>query len=132
VLHGTLQSVAGGIGTVIGEGGRHFALTLPPGAALTGQEVAFTVRRDHVRLTRAADAGASAINAVTGLVRAIEYQGTFVKATLLADPPLSGLGNGNEFVVYIEEGQYFRVPIGIGERAVGAWDISDTLILKQE
>jgi putative spermidine/putrescine transport system ATP-binding protein len=132
VLHGTLQSIAGGIGTVLGEGGRRFALPMPSGSALTGQEVAFTVRRDHVRLTRVADSEAPAINAVCGLVRAIEYQGTFVKATLLPDPPVSDLGGGNEFVVYIEEGQYFRAPIGIGELAVGAWDIGDTHILKRD
>ena len=132
VLVGTLQSVAGGIGTVVGEGGRRFALAVASGSALTGQEVAFTVRRDHVRLRRAADAEAVGINAVSGVVRAIEYQGTFVKATLLPDPPVSALGQGNEFVVYVEEGEYFRAPIGIGELAVGAWDLADTHMLKRD
>ena len=46
----------------------------------------------------------AAVNQVTGVIRAIEYQGTYVKSP---SPPGS---NGPEFVVYIDEGSLFRRP----------------------
>jgi putative spermidine/putrescine transport system ATP-binding protein len=66
------------------------------------------------------------VNAVTGVVRAIEYQGIFVKATLLPD------GGGGEFVVYVDEGAYFRAPVGIGARATGWWDIDEAHPLRAD
>ena len=61
-------------------------------AAPAGHEVTFAVRRDRVHLVRSDSAGVPGVNAVSGMVRAIEYQGTYVKATLLPDGPGAGPG----------------------------------------
>lgn len=59
------------------------------------------------------------MNTVTGRVRAVEYQGTFLKVTLLADPPLAADG-GDDFVAYVNEASYFRAPILAGTAAMHA------------
>ena len=123
VLSGTVQGVAAGVATLLGTGGS-FAVRLDGRAPPLGHTVEFAVRRDRVRLAAADEAGLPGVNAVSGTVRAVEYQGTFVKATLAPD----GIG-GAEFVVYVNEGDYFRAPLGIGARATGRWDIDEAHLL---
>jgi hypothetical protein len=67
-----------------------------------------------------------AVNQVTGVVRAIEYQGTYVKATLGARAA------GPDFVVYVDEDVYFDDPIGIGVKATGWWDIGQAHLLSND
>jgi putative spermidine/putrescine transport system ATP-binding protein len=122
VLSGAVLGVAGGIATLTGG----YAVRLTGRAPPIGQEVAFAVRRDRVRLVGVGQPDTPAVNAVTGVVRAIEYQGIFVKATLLPD------GGGGEFVVYVDEGAYFRAPVGIGARATGWWDIDEAHPLRAD
>jgi len=127
VLTGTLQSVAGGVGTLLGAGGVGFAVRMAGRTPALGQAVEFAVRRDRLRLVRADVADVPAVNAITGVVRAVEYQGTYVKATLA--PNILG---GPDFVVYVDEGDYFRAPIGIGTRATGWWDIDEAHLLRND
>ena len=68
--------------------------------------------------------GSAAPNCVTGPIRAIEYQGTFVKVTLAADP-----AGGSEFVVYLEEGGYFRTPFMVGETVACSWSAEDAQVV---
>jgi putative spermidine/putrescine transport system ATP-binding protein len=90
------------------------------------------VRRDLVRLARADAAGLPAIDAVSGIIRAVEYQGTYLKVTLIVDPP--GLpGEANEaFVVYVDESAYFQALVLAGQRATGWWEIDEALLLAAE
>jgi putative spermidine/putrescine transport system ATP-binding protein len=122
VLSGSLQSVAGGIATLTGG----YAVRLIGRAPPIGKNVEFAVRRDRVHLVQAGQPGTPGVNAVTGVVRAVEYQGIFVKATLIPD-----LG-GAEFVIYIDEGEYFQAPVGIGARATGWWNIEEAHLLQAD
>ena len=132
MISGTVQTVAGGIATLRGPDGAGYAVRMPGRAALVGQTVAFAVRRDRVHLTHAGVAGVPGVNTVTGLVRAIEYQGTYVKATLLPDSPGGAQSGGPEFVVYVDEDAYFRDPIGLGTRATGRWDMDEAHLLRAD
>jgi putative spermidine/putrescine transport system ATP-binding protein len=89
--------------------------------ALVGQTIHFAVRRDHVRLEATPSGEAAPINSVTGTIQAIEYQGIFVKVTLETNSSTSG----GQFVVYVEEGNYFRSPITVGQKATARWNIGD-------
>ncbi len=121
VLFGRLEAVEDGIATLRDEGGRGFRLRLGGSVRPVGQRLAFAVRRDHVRLARDS-AAPPAFNAITGLVRAVEYQGTFVKVTIRPD----GSGDKDDlFVAYVEEGDYFAAPIGIADRACAWWDLDE-------
>jgi putative spermidine/putrescine transport system ATP-binding protein len=120
VLSGTVDSVTAGVATLRSAGGQGFAIRTGNQPALPGQAISFAVRRD--RLTRAT---AGAVNTVTGMVRAVEYQGTYVKATLT--PPEVA-----EFVVYVDEGEYFRSPLAIGANATFGWDMDEAHLLTSE
>jgi putative spermidine/putrescine transport system ATP-binding protein len=121
VLTGRLETIAGGLGTLVGEHGERFAMQMDGLRALVGQTLYFAVRRDHVRLEPRAAGEAAPVNSVTGRVRAIEYQGTFVKVTLES----SSSTTGSQFVVYVEEGNYFRSPIVVGEQVTARWNVGD-------
>jgi len=129
VLGGTVQSVAGGLVTLVGAGGRQFALRVSGGSPLVGQAMPFAVRRDLVDLAPAEASAAPSVNAVGGRVRSVEYQGTFLKVTLLAEPPVGPDGGGDDFVAYVNEGAYFRTPILPGQNVVASWQIDDALLL---
>jgi putative spermidine/putrescine transport system ATP-binding protein len=126
VMSGAVRSVAGGIATLAGPDGGAYAVRMPGRAAPVGNELSFAVRRDRVRLVRAGAPGVPAVNQVTGVVRAIEYQGTYVKATLGARAV------GPDFVVYVDEDVYFDDPIGIGIKATGWWDIGQAHLLSND
>ena len=122
VLAGKLENVADGVATLSNEGGQVYRLRVGGAVRPAGQRLLFAVRRDHVRLGRAADGGAPAFNAITGIVRAVEYQGTFVKITLRAD---ASSDKDDPFVAYVEEGDYFAAPIGVAERATAWWEMDE-------
>jgi putative spermidine/putrescine transport system ATP-binding protein len=121
VLAGRLETIAGDLGTLVGEHGERFAMQMDGLRALVGQTLYFAVRRDHVRLEPRTAGEAAPMNSVTGRVRAIEYQGTFVKVTLESTSSTTG----GLFVAYVEEGNYFRSPIAVGERVTARWNVGD-------
>jgi putative spermidine/putrescine transport system ATP-binding protein len=120
VLSGTVETVMAGIATVTGPKGDSYAVRLGARRALVGQSIDFAVRRDHLSLV-----AEGTVNSVTGRIRAVEYQGTFVKATLVRD-------GAPEFVVYIDEGAYFRAPVAIGSQASFGWAMDEAHILASE
>jgi putative spermidine/putrescine transport system ATP-binding protein len=120
VLTGTVESVAGGIATLNGQDGEAYLVRLNARPALVGQTISFAIRRDRVAI-----AGSGAVNRVSGTVRAVEYQGTFVKATLSRP-------NGADFVAFIDEGDYFRAPMAIGATAGFGWDLDEAHLLTAE
>jgi putative spermidine/putrescine transport system ATP-binding protein len=128
VLVGALEKVVDGVAQVIDASGRRFILHAAGHLPAAGGRVTFSVRRDHVRLARLGDPALPTANSMAGVVCAIEYQGTYVKVTLKPD-----LADGDaDFVAYVEEGAYFRSPIGIGEQAAGIWDLDETHLLAPE
>ncbi len=129
VLAGKLESVADGLATLRDAAGRGFALRVGGAVRATGQRLQFSVRRDHVRIAKLAGATVPPLNAVVGLVRAVEYQGTFVKVTLTLD---AAAAEDDPFVAYVEEGDYFAGPIGIADRAVAWWEMDEMHALAAE
>jgi putative spermidine/putrescine transport system ATP-binding protein len=115
ILSGKFENLSGGIATLRGPNGKQFSV--PLSHSPDKPEIFFAVRRDHVRLVRGDKAEAGA-NSLTGRVRAVEYQGTYVKATLT----IAGLeSSGEDFVAYVEEGAYFRDPLLPGQEVVVSW-----------
>ena len=74
------------------------------------------MRRDHIRLSRSdSDDGQPRVNAVTGRVAAIEYQGTWLKITLEE-------ACSEEFVVNLPDSIFFADPLTVGDPVLAQWD----------
>ena len=123
VLSGTFESFTGGVATLRGPDGQHFSVPLARRPDET--EIFFAVRRDHVRLTRSEKAEAGA-DSISGRVRAVEYQGTYVKVTLAIAGSES---SGDDFVAYVEEGTYFRDPLLPSQEVVASWRLEEIHVL---
>lgn len=132
VMSGIVQGVAGEIATLLGSNGAGYAVRMPGRAVPVDHDLAFAVRRDRVSLARADAPAIPGVNAVSGVIRAIEYQGTYVKAALVPDGPGDRQDGGPEFVAYVDESVYFRDPIGIGTRATGWWGIDAAHVLRAD
>jgi putative spermidine/putrescine transport system ATP-binding protein len=88
-----------------------------------GDEVDIAVRRDDLRLHRAA--GHADVAGTTGIqtrVRAVEYQGYFVKVMLDA------LG-AEDFIAYVPERDFFADPLTVGDSVVATWASERSLLL---
>jgi putative spermidine/putrescine transport system ATP-binding protein len=129
VLTGRLEAIEGALATLRGPIGQQFVLPWRSRPVPAREPMAFAVRRDRVRLAKPAGAAAPLVNAVFGTVKAVEYQGTYVKVTLALAMPHGSVNGADEFVVYIEEGRYFRDPVTVGEKVVGSWETDDVHVL---
>jgi len=122
VLSGTLQGVEDGTPVAVGATGERFAYPVagspPPG----GARVWISMRRDCVGLGPAGDGGAGALNALSGTVRAIEYQGSWVKVTI------DSKGAG-EFVANLPDAAYFARPVAPGDAVVARWPTAEIRVL---
>jgi putative spermidine/putrescine transport system ATP-binding protein len=88
-----------------------------------GEILYVSVRRDRIHLAKLAAAGGTdMVNAVSGRVRAIEYQGSWVKVTIEGASPES-------FVVNLSDTEFFSYPVGIGDAVVARWSTSDVHVL---
>jgi len=98
---------------------------LTPGVNLaTGDAIALAVRRDDIDLIRPSDkqpAGETTVE-MASRVRAIEYQGYFVKVMLDA-------GSNADFVVYVSERKFFSNPFGVGDVVLATWPVGHARIL---
>ncbi|MBW7922668.1 MAG: ABC transporter ATP-binding protein [Rubellimicrobium sp.] len=111
VLSGTVTGRdTEGRATVEGSGGIRYDVATEA-AVETGQELRFSVRRDHIRRAEAA----SGHNSLSGTAINIEYQGTFVKVAL-------DTGLREEFIIYMQDDAYFARPIEVGETVHAEWD----------
>lgn len=75
-----------------------------------GDDLRFSVRRDRIDMVDAIPEA----NGVSGKVINVEYQGTFVKVALET-------GLGEEFIVYMDDGDYFAHPREVGDIAHASW-----------
>ncbi len=78
----------------------------------TGDAVNFSVRRDRIRLS---DNAGNNRNGTAGTVINVEYQGTFVKVAL-------DTGSREEFIVYLDDDEYFAAPQKVGDTAHATWE----------
>ena len=126
VLSGRIQSVNGQHAVMAAAAGSGIRVPLTPGVNLsTGDAIALAVRRDDIDLIRPNDkppAGESTVE-MASRVRAIEYQGYFVKVMLDA-------GSSADFVVYVPERKFFANPFGIGDTVLATWPINVARVLR--
>ncbi len=124
VLSGKATGAQGGNVTVGLQGAAGLCVTLEPGRRVAlGEPVDLAVRRDDIILRRpeagAVPEGWSALNT---RIKAIEYQGLFVKVMLDA------VGEG-EFVAYVAERDFFSDPMQMGDIVVASWVAERSLLL---
>ena len=113
VLSGTVTR--SGDGTVtIDSGGHPIVVTAPEAAPAVGSSFQVAVRRDRIRLRRAVGAGEAGVNAVSGRVSAMEYQGSWLKITLEG-------ACAEEFVVNQADSIFFSDPLAPGDPVVAQW-----------
>lgn len=88
-----------------------------------GDSIEVAVRRDDIHLRRP---GAGAIepgwNVVETRIRAVEYQGSFVKVMLETE-------SVREFVVYVPEREFFEDPMEAGDSVLATWPCSRSRLL---
>jgi putative spermidine/putrescine transport system ATP-binding protein len=77
-----------------------------------GSTAYVSVRRDRIHLTKRGAMGT--VNTVSGKVRAIEYQGTWVKVTL------EGV-TSEDFVVNLPDTEFFADPVNPGDIVRAHW-----------
>ena len=77
-----------------------------------GSTAHVSVRRDRIHLTRQGATGT--VNTVSGKVRAIEYQGTWVKVTLEG-------ASSEDFVVNLPDTEFFVDPVNPGDTVQAYW-----------
>ncbi len=110
VLSGKVASRDGDNVTVEGKDGHLYDLR-PVKPVDDGEEIRFSIRRDRIRVAT----GPAPRNSLSGKVINIEYQGTFVKVAL-------DTGLREEFIIYMDDDEYFARPIEVGEAVHAHWD----------
>ncbi len=128
VLDGKVASVADGVAALVSESGERFAVPLADAPAMEGEAVHFSIRRDRIALEKAGQgsaASAEETNVVSGTVRAIEYQGTYVKVTI----HLPGRDN---FVANLSDSRFFGNPVDIGDPVYASWSAKDVHVLRAD
>jgi putative spermidine/putrescine transport system ATP-binding protein len=91
-------------------GGIEFSASDPVPAI--GSTAYVSVRRDRIHLTKRGAMGT--VNTVSGKVRAIEYQGTWVKVTLEG-------ATSEDFVVNLPDTEFFADPVNPGDKVWAYW-----------
>jgi len=126
VLSGQIQSVNGQHAVMAAAAGGGIRVSLTPGVNLaTGDAIALAVRRDDIDLVRPDHKAAASEGTVevASRVRAIEYQGYFVKVMLDA-------GSSEDFVVYVPERKFFSNAFGIGDTVLATWPMNVARVLR--
>jgi putative spermidine/putrescine transport system ATP-binding protein len=114
VLSGPVVEVGAG-GVTIDSGGKEVMISAPSTLPAVGSTFQVAVRRDRVRLMRAAsDRPAPGMNTVHGRVGAMEYQGSWLKITLED-------ACGEEFVVNQADSIFFADPLDVGDAVTATW-----------
>jgi putative spermidine/putrescine transport system ATP-binding protein len=116
VLAGRVSAVFNGVVVLdLPECGRiEFAAADP--VPRTGATVHISVRRDRIRLAK--QTAGESVNAVSGRVRAIEYQGAWVKVTLEG-------ASSEDFVVNLPDSEFFADPVNFGDAVRAHWTAGD-------
>jgi putative spermidine/putrescine transport system ATP-binding protein len=124
VLHGRVAAVTESSITLQGAQGDCYLLphdTTAGGTTVTtGQSLSFAVRRDRMRVTGEHEALVPAPNTLRGRVRELEYQGIYMKVSLVTDDP-----GAPGCVVYVEENTFFNDPVSVGQRVRCHWDATE-------
>lgn len=87
-----------------------------------GDRVDFAIRRDDVDLARPETGSGIDRAKVPGRVRAIEYQGNFVKVIL------DKIGD-DELIAYVPDRVFYRDPFSVGDVVIAGWEKEKTRML---
>src|SRR5215472_3057053 len=116
VLAGRVSAVFNGVVVLdLPERGRVEFAAIDPAAPI-GSTAHVSVRRDRIHLGK--QSSAEIVNTVSGKVRTIEYQGTWVKVTL------EGATN-EDFVVNLPDTEFFADPVNPGHTVQAYWKSLD-------
>ncbi len=109
VLSGTVASRAADLVRVRAASGALYEARPDKAAKVPaeGAPVSLAVRRDRIALSPRVESG-PVVNAVSGVVEATEYQGTYVKVTIAAE-------DGSIFVANVSDDAYFASPVDTGD-----------------
>ncbi len=122
VMSGAVESVSGTTVNLRGEQGQAYQFDSGGKTFSNGQHVALSIRRDYTAVAHG-DGVDGSPNHVLGTVRAIEYQGTYVKVTL-------SVPGDDEFVSYVPDDLFFKEPLSIGETAIVSWRADQIHVLE--
>jgi putative spermidine/putrescine transport system ATP-binding protein len=124
ILAGRVQTINGHHVVVAAPATRGIKVPLTPGIHVgAGDDIAVAVRRDDIELVRpGAFAPRDGLVAIGSRVRAIEYQGYFVKVMLDA-------GGTDEFVAYVPERKFFHDPFDVGDLVEAVWAVDVARLL---
>ena len=123
VLSGRVAGVENGAVVLAADAGGRIAFPAGVPAPAAGAVVHVAVRRDRIDVVKAhADARAGDLNTVTGTVRAVEYQGGWVKVTIAGATP-------EDFVVNMLDDRFFADPLDPGDAVIAHWPAAEVHVL---
>jgi putative spermidine/putrescine transport system ATP-binding protein len=124
ILLGRVQTINGHHAVVAAPATHGIKVPLTPGIHVgVGDPIAVAVRRDDVELLRPdASARRDGVVSVATRVRAIEYQGYFVKVMLDA-------GGSDDFIAYVPERKFFGAPFDVGDVVLATWPVDVARLL---
>ena len=119
VVSGTVAEIKDGEATVKGSDGVVFGV-IANGEGV-GADMNIGIRRDKIHLKRD---HADGKNSIAGVVHAIEYQGNWVKVTIIKP-------NDERLVAVIEDHEFFENPTVAGDRVHAVWSVADGRLLEE-
>jgi putative spermidine/putrescine transport system ATP-binding protein len=119
VVNGTVAEVNNGQMTLKGDSGEVYHLTAT--GTDVGRSLSFGIRRDKVYL---GGSEGDAQNSVKGVVHALEYQGNWVKVTIVKP-------NDERIVAVIDDHEFFSNPAKVGDNVHAAWTTEEGRALEQ-
>ena len=121
VVRGTVAEITDGEATVKGSDGMLYAVKANGEAV--GGDMNIGIRRDKIHLNLNLDREGDK-NSVPGLVHAIEYQGNWVKVTIVKP-------NDERLVAVIEDQEFFKSPATVGDNVHAVWSVGDGRLLEK-
>ena len=113
VVSGTVAEIKDGEATVKGSDGVLYGV-MANGEGV-GADMNIGIRRDKIHLKRD---HADGKNSIAGVVHAIEYQGNWVKVTIIKP-------NDERLVAVIEDHEFFENPATAGDHVHAVWSVKD-------
>jgi putative spermidine/putrescine transport system ATP-binding protein len=120
VLAGRVSGVADGMIVLDLPERRHIEFPASDPVPSIGTTVHVSIRRDRIHLAKQSTTGAT--NTVSSTVRALEYQGTWVKVTLEG-------ASSEDFVVHLPDTEFFADPVAPGDTVQVYWKPLDVHLL---
>ncbi len=120
VFKGAVESSDANEATVVETSGEKFVVA--KSGLSKGSQVGFAIRRDRVHMTRGHDASKNT-NAIAGTIHGIEYQGTWVKMTMVRTD------TGEHVVANESEEEFFANPVDFGDPVTAYWSAEDSHLL---